>query len=357
MNITVQKIREGYDGKRCLVHARMCAAPDKWIATAQYLDVTGCDLFDGIKLSISRDEGKTWTPFADQPGLAPIRRPDGSIAVGCDGTPMFHKKTGRVLLLGHTAVYAGDHKSLLGKYQRSTFYSVLGDNGEFAPLRFVEMPHEYGDSGNGCGQSAELADGTVLIPIYYRPEGEKCTSVAVMHCSFDGETVRFLEIGNGLCVPTARGLGEPSIIRHGGRWHMTIRHDKNGYYAYSEDGLHYSEPQLWRWDDGEILENYNTQQHWMTLGEELWLIYTRRGVNNDHVFRHRAPLLTAQVKDGRLIRETERILTPQRGARLGNFGACPIPGGAAVMAAEWMQPIGCEKYGSANAIWLTRIRL
>ena len=244
----------------------------------------------------------------------------------------------------------------MGKYQRSTFYSVLGDNGEFAPLRFVEMPHEYGDSGNGCGQSAELADGTVLIPIYYRPEGEKCTSVAVMHCSFDGETVRFLEIGNGLCVPTARGLGEPSIIRHGGRWHMTIRHDKNGYYAYSEDGLHYSEPQLWRWDDGEILENYNTQQHWMTLGEELWLIYTRRGVNNDHVFRHRAPLLTAQVKDGRLIRETERILTPQRGARLGNFGACPIPGGAAVMAAEWMQPIGCEKYGSANAIWLVRIQ-
>jgi hypothetical protein len=36
---------------------------------------------------------------------------------------------------------------------------------------------------------------------------------------------------------------------------------------------------------------------------------------------------------------------------------CPIPGGAAVMAAEWMQPIGCEKYGSANAIWLVRIGL
>jgi len=58
-----------------------------------------------------------------------------------------------------------------------------------------------------------------------------------------------------------------------------------------------------------------------------------------------------------LLRETEQIITPERGARMGNFGACQLPdGSAAVMAAEWMQPIGCEKYGSANAIWVTVVR-
>ena len=362
MQITTQKIREGYDGKRCLVHARMCAAPQGWIATAQYLDVTGCDVFDGIQMSVSRDGGATWSEFADQPGLAPLRREDGSIAVGCDGTPMLHRKTGRVLLLGHTAIYAADHKKLLGKYQRSTFYSVLRD-GEFAPIRFVEMPPEYSDSGNGCGQSLELDDGTLLIPISYKAEGgDGRHNAAVMRCSFDGETVRFLEIGNGMSVEIGRGLYEPSIVFHGGLYHLTLRNDEYGYRAVSTDGLHYSEPELWRWEDGEILPTYNTQQHWLTLGEKLYLVYTRRALSNDHVFRHRATLFMAQVRGGRLVRETERTLTPERGARLGNFGVCAIPGGssapdgAAVMAAEWMQPVGCEKYGSANAIWLTVVR-
>jgi len=353
MQISITKMREGYDGKRCLVHARMCAAPQGLIATAQYLDVTGCDVFDGIKLSTSTDGGNTWTPFADQPGLAPLKLTDGRTAVGCDGTPMFHKKTGKVLLLGHTAIYEEGGKRPASKYQRSTFYSVLGENG-FSQIRFIEMPKEYEDSGNGCGQSLELEDGTILIPFYFKRIGEPCTSVAVMRCSFDGETVRFLESGNALSVNTARGVGEPSIIWHDGLYHLTVRHDDNGYYSCSKDGLHFEELQLWRWEDGEVLPTYNTQQHWLTLDGKLYLVYTRRGVNNDHVFRHRAPLLLAEVKNGRLVREGEQILTPERGARLGNFGACQLPDGrAAVMAAEWMQPVGCEKYGSANAIWVT----
>ena len=53
----------------------------------------------------------------------------------------------------------------------------------------------------------------------------------------------------------------------------------------------------------------------------MFLVYTRKGANNDHVFRHRAPLFIAQVDPGEaaLIRSTERILVPERGARLGNF--------------------------------------
>ena len=106
------------------------------------------------------------------------------------------------------------------------------------------------------------------------------------------------------------------------------------------------------------LGNYNTQQHWVTHSEGLFLVYTRRGANNDHVFRHRAPLFMAQVDPERLavLRETERILVPERGARLGNFGVTQVsPDETWVTVAEWMQPKGCEKYGSDGSVWVARI--
>ena len=47
------------------------------------------------------------------------------------------------------------------------------------------------------------------------------------------------------------------------------------------------------WIDGQALGSYNTQQHWISHGDSLYLIYTRRGANNDHVFRNRAPIFIA----------------------------------------------------------------
>jgi len=88
-------------------------------------------------------------------------------------------------------------------------------------------------------------------------------------------------------------------------------------------------------------------------------VYTRRGLNNDHVFRHRAPLVMAQVDPARMcvLRDTERILVPERGARLGNFGVVEVNAEETwVTVAEWMQPVGCEKYGSDNSVYAARIR-
>lgn len=71
------------------------------------------------------------------------------------------------------------------------------------------------------------------------------------------------------------------------------------------------------WDDGTDLGSYNTQQHWVAHSEGLFLVYTRRGANNGHVMRHRAPLFIAQVDPVKLhvLRSTERELMPNRGAR------------------------------------------
>jgi len=65
-------------------------------------------------------------------------------------------------------------------------------------------------------------------------------------------------------------------------------------------------------------------QHWLTLGEGgdagLFLIYTRRGADNDHVVRHRAPLFIVRVGPEKLVVmcATGQVLVPENGSTLGN---------------------------------------
>ena len=148
---------------------------------------------------------------------------------------------------------------------------------------------------------------------------------------------------------------------------ITIRHDKRAYVTTSEDGLHFGELKSWTWDDGSDLGSYNTQAHWVTQQDALYLVYTRRGANNDHVMRHRAPLFISKVdpKAVTVIRADERELVPQRGARLGNFGITEVNENETwVTVSEWMQTTGpdyadftqCMKYGSNNAVFASRIQ-
>ena len=93
MEYNTYQIRNGYDKKTCIVHARMCSAPNVMYATAQNLDVSGSDLFSHIMLSKSTDGAKTWSKFKPQDGLAPIVLDNKNTLIGCDATPMYHKKT------------------------------------------------------------------------------------------------------------------------------------------------------------------------------------------------------------------------------------------------------------------------
>lgn len=355
MKCNTYSIRHGYDKKKCLVLARCCYTPGLMVATAQDLDVNGCDLFSGIRLSLSYDDGKSWSEFESQGGLSPIEKGD-YITVGCDATPMHHKKTDSILLLGHTAEYKKGSSHPTG-LRRMTFYSIFDkDKKEFSTMEFLEMPQGFDNCGNGSGQSIELDNGDLLIPVYYKKENEKNMYSAVVRCAFDGERITVLEVGSPVTVNVKRGLYEPSLICHNGEYYMTLRNDECGFVARSDDGVNYTDLQLWKWDDESILQTYNTQQHWMKIGDELYLVYTRRGANNDHVFRHRAPLFAAKVEDMKLVRDSEFIVVGEKGARLGNFCAAPYRDNSSiVMAAEWMQPQGCEKYGSDNNIYISMI--
>ncbi len=357
-------IREGFDGKRCYVHARAASNGNELIMTAQYLDVSGCDLFDCLKLSQSRDGGKTWTPFVSEETLAPYTS-NGIVSIFCDATPMYHKKTGKFLVIGHTANYfEGKSSPVAPKYRRRiTPYAVFDEtSGHLGELKKLKLPERYCDCGSGCSQCHELENGDVLIPVSFGiPDGETMgnTMVTVLRCSFDGENLEVKEIGNDITISdSVRGIGEASILFYGERYYLTIRDDRHGYLAVSDDGLNYGAPVVWRFDDSEIVPTYNTQSHWFICKGVPYLVYTRKAETNGHVFRHRAPLFAAEFDTERMAlkRETEIVVIPERGARLGNFGAISLDDGRAmVFAAEWMQPVGCEKHGSNNAIWLAEL--
>mgnify|MGYP001162488669 CR=1 FL=1 len=152
--------------------------------------------------------------------------------------------------------------------------------------------------------------------------------------------IHYLKHGSELTVPVKRGLYEPSIARFGDRFYLTMRNDDHGYISISDGGLEHSEPRKWTFDNGSDLGNYNTQQHWVSHSDALFLVYTRRGANNDHVTRHRAPLFIARIDPDslQLIRSSEQILLPEFEARLGNFGVTDISERETwVTVTEWMQ--------------------
>ncbi len=377
-NIELQTIRSGYDRKTCWVHARPGTIPGDppiTVVTMQKLRLTGSDVFYEINDIRTDDGGQAWfgpTPHPDTLGRRPA---DGGIQeCVCDFWPQWHEASGVLLGTGHTVQYIDDDHPPTSK--ATTGYSVYDvDRRAWSLWAKLQMPDHpnFEISGAGCTQRVDLPDGQVLLPIYFRlaetiKDHFHFQGVAtVLRCRFDGQTLCCLEHGTELTVPTARGFGEPSLAQYGGRYYLTIRHNDAGYVTMGDDGLHFAEPRTWTFDDGSDLGSYNTQQHWVTMSDGLYLVYTRRGANNDHVLRHRAPLFLAKVDLGRLcvIRESEQILVPERGARLGNFGVTWISGNESwVVVSEWMQNKGsdwhdgrvCEKYGSDNSVFVAKIR-
>lgn len=374
MKIESNRISTDFNGERCYVHARGLIMPDGFgIMTMQKLELSGCDVFYGLETVKTNDAGKTFSKPVYCKNLSRRYFEDGTSLVMSDATPFYHSASGRIILTGHMVWYGADNKILREARPRAPLYAVYNrEKGDFEPYKMIEMPEtengEYFSAGAGCTQIVECENGDLLVPIYYKSrdiaaDGRACATATVIRCSFDGEEMKVVELGNRLITDVPRGFDEPSLICHGGRYFLALRNDVRGFVARSDDGLHFDLPRVLCFDDGEELGNYNTQQHWLTGGGKLWLVYTRRAGNNDHVFRHRAPLFIAEFDPDRLcvLRSTEQIAVVERGARLGNFGCQSFSEEYGyIFAAEWMQndPHGwenCALRGSDNSIFMNKV--
>jgi len=377
--IQLDTVREGYDGKTCFVQARAGIVPRAnqppiVVMTMNPLVVTGSDVYLTVHDMRSDDLGKTWTGPTKHDTLA--RRPDDPIngkpaEIGiCDLWPKWHAKTGKLLNIGHVVRYTDDKGPAKG-VRRETCYTIYDpDARTWTPWKRILLPgsDQTYPAGAGCAQRVDLADGDILLPVYggQRLADDPFSAARVIRLRFDGATLSVVEEGNELRQDTKRGFAEPSLTRFRGNYFLAIRHDDAGYCATSDDGLHFGKPHPWLWDDGTDLGNYNTQTHWVTHDDALFLVYTRRGANNDHVFRNRAPLFMAQVDPTtlRVQRATERVLIPEHGARYGNFGVTEVSENETwVTETEWMQiwkqpsniiPVD-NPYGARNRVYAARI--
>ena len=368
--VRLDTLTHGYDAQMCWVHPRAGAlptTPPSVVLTMQKLLLTGSDVFYALA-DTRTDNLKTWSPIVEHPDTLGRRNEADSVVVAaCDFWPKWHARSGKLLGTGHTVRYLNN--KVMPARSREASYAVYDEKTrQWSPWTTLAMPHEpkFFDSGAGCAQRVDLPNGDILLPVYFKEKAEKYDRVTVLRCSFDGTTLKYLEQGNELAVNDGRGLAEPSLARFHNRFYLTLRNDLTGYVSTSEDGLHYTEPKLWTWDDGTELGSYNTQQHWVTHSDALYLVYTRKGASNDHVFRNRAPLFIAQIDPEKLcvLRATERIIVPERGARLGNFGIVDVSADESwVTVSEWMQTFSppliipvSNPYGADNSVYAARIR-
>lgn len=363
-------VRQGFDGKMGWTHARAGAIPASSLGdeaknplvvmTTQQLLLSRSDVFYGLHSTWTSDLGQHWSDLLPQETFARQKMADGREMTVCDFTPAWHAQTGTLLGTGQTVWY--ENNQVMRVRPRATAYATYDPQTKtWSAWSRLIMPNEtrFQHAGAGSVQRYDLPNGDILLPIYYKVPEQQQHSATVCRCSFDGRRLKYVEHGNEMTVDVQRGLCEPSITRYGGRFYLTLRNDERGYVTVSDDGLNYEPIQVWRFDDGEDLGSYNTQQHWVTHRDGLFLAYTRRGANNDHVFRNRAPLFIARVNPERLcvLRDTEQILVPERGARLGNFGVTHVsPQESWVTVTEWMQPVGVEERGSDNRIIVVRVK-
>lgn len=386
--IKLDTVMSGFDGKTCWVAPRagvVHGPQPSIIFTMQKLLLTGSDIFFAVNEVRSDDLGKTWLPPLEHPTtLGRRQEPNGIEIVAGDMVPKWHAKTGKLLSTGPTVRYkrnaaGAEVKISQNEASSRTAYSVYDPQQRtWTAWDTIVMPEDpkFFYATVGASQRVDLPNGEILLPFHFKTTGESPYHTAVMRCSFDGRTLKYIEHGDELSRPTEPGVEyklpgsrqtgvfEPSLTRYRGRYFLTMRNDRTAYVAASGDGLHFGPVQRWRFDDGSDLGSTNTQQHWVTHGDGVLLSYTRKGANNDHVFRHRAPLFIAEIDPEKLhvIRSTERILIPERGAGLGNaFGVTEVNANETwVTTAEWMQGskgilMPGNQYGSNNSIYAARI--
>lgn len=361
----------------CWFHPRVTALPGYGkegvpaviVTTQKHLAAS--DHYSGLYVLRTDDLGQTWTGPTAIPELAWRTAPNDITVAVIDVTPGWHQKTGTLIAIGAKTLYTAGG-GILRNTERSyeTSYAVFDPKANsWTKWRELEMPDtgtKFFGAGSGCSQWLVQPDGSLLVPIQYYSQPGGRWSATMVQCSFDGTNLKYLKHGDELAVEGGYGFAEPSLIAVNNNYYLTLRHEQRAYVTTSQNGLQFAPVKTWTFDDGKDLGNYNTQTHWLAHQDGLFLVYTRRGANNDHVTWNRAPLFIAQVDPDKLhvIRRTEQILLPDRGVMFGNFGTAAITAREswvtdAELISHLIDPGAGHKphpRGADGTIWLGRVQ-
>lgn len=365
--VKLETVMKHDDGQFLWFHPRAAAIPcpgpagPAIVMTIQkHLKIS--DYYSGLHFMTRAGVDAPWVGPVLPPELDWQRQSNGITISVADVTPGWHAPTGKLLAIGCQVRYSPKGEQLDDVTRaHQTVYAVLDPKTErWSPWQVLELPpdEQFNFARNACSQWLVRPDGRLLVPLYIGPNSREPFSTTVAECRFDGTKLTFVRNGSVSKLNIARGLYEPSLIAFRGRYLLTLRNDERGYVSVSHDGLQFDEPKPWLFDDGADLGSYNTQQHWLAHNDGLFLIYTRRGANNDHIVRHRAPLFMAQVDPAtqRVLRHTEKIVVPERGAELGNFGAAAISESESwITVSEGMFMKDSRARGAEGATFVARV--
>ena len=338
---------------------QMTEKPDLLVMTIQQWIKGKSDVFTPVQSRYSDNAGQSWSDLENRNDAFDFRPAENGFETGmCNFTPKWHKESNTLLGTCHSVPYKD--KKLMGGTRSPVWSTYDPEKHEWAKWQTLDLPDDpkYFETNACADQRVDLPNGDILFPIYYKAEEAKHFTTSVAKCSFDGKTLKYEGQGSELSIEIDRGLFEPSLTKYGDRYYLTMRNDQKGYWAVSNDGLNFTEPKIWHFDDGEEVGTYNTMQHWVTHSKGLFLVYTRKGADNDHIIRHRAPLFISQVDTSsmELIRDSERIVVPNRGVTIGNFSVSNISENETwVTVAELMRGGDEEQYGANGNVFAAKI--
>lgn len=201
-----------------------------------------------------------------------------------------------------------------------------------------------------------FSDRNTIIQAFTSKEGIR-NSVQSLIIKKEGDLFKPVHISNSWSVEKGRGLYEPHIAEHKGKYYMSARaEDGHGYLLVSEDkGYTWSKPVPWKWDDGSDIPMNQTMTKLLSHSEGLVLVYTRITEDNGKTFRNRAPLFCADIDVNtlRLKRETEIAVVPDKGFCVGTFWVWPINQEESYIAtAEWPR----DGRLTNGDVWLVKVK-
>lgn len=301
------------------------------------------DVFYDIAYTVSTNLGDNWTPYNVIPQYDWKTLPNGYRGMLIDPVPVYHAATGKIILLGMAQSYDAN----FGKKQTYPAYAVFDPTIEAwsADWQLFDWPQVFGHAGSSYPHIDEQT-GKVLWPIH---STSGSGALQVVTASFDGTSLIYESMSG--TVPNTGVHGnrsgiEASLTMFGGEYFLTSRDDTNNRLTKSVNGIDWQPAVDLQWEDGTlIVGSMNTQMHWITRPDGLYLVYTRQDSVNSDVFRYRAPLWMAKMNPEtlRLKKETEHNVMPNTTdrAQLGNFGTLDVtPELSIVTSNEWnsLQP-------------------
>ena len=327
--------------KRNWFHPGVAVLPDgTWLATMQ--EIAGSDFYCNPHFAFSHDKGQTWTTPQEIESYkaTPFKETNYQIGVA-DVRPFVSPNDGTAFVFSCTVFYSPKGNTAWEKGEKPDFppeqgfYVTWRPETGWSKRKVLPLPEYKGNYRTACTQIAFTGSNEVLVPIYLERGKTKFGSfdsdrygIVVGRYRQVGEELEYISMSHYIDHEAGRGAIEPSIIQlPEGGFALTIRaEDNHGYVCCSKDGMTWSDKLFWRWEDGTPLTMSSTQQHWLRVGDKVYLVYTRDDGDNTKIFRFRAPLYIAEAipSKGVLLRKTEQVaihrqLIDGQEALYGNF--------------------------------------